>query len=918
VTATEIYELTGAQPLNLGADEALTRHASEVATMSRWRLAINQMLLATDHEGMPLYYARPGDHADDAVSDDMWGYVARRWVQIHGRPGDTTVFYDEAKSGRDNAKALYDVITPNKKALSSVREARGGVERYTLKSVALPPGMETFSALDAQADPPGDDTKAAMNAIAGGEAAAMAEQIMAVPGFTGVGEGWKYVNRFWSWSKSLSVMNSLFFPIATAFESPVAATGMAPTVLGFTGSGSRFMRWAADGEGHFAKIARAAGLDPDAPGMSEIMRYIGSDDPGLLELRINAEAAGLVSNDRAKNMWDHDRQVIAKDINSTVAKAEAAFGKVAAKNLRVMLEGMMQNSSELAFEYIINATKFAVFAQMNNRLRNQALRAGRWWDPIRDMKKWAHYINGEVGGIDPAMYPWMTPKMQQWLKAGMFSWAWTLGAWSAGGGDVVTAKLFGLPAGKQMRGFMLTRWMRMYFGVMVGVPAVMQIVCTALGKAAGDDDEEDKKSAKNDKWGVWQNERSKRWKAWDITPLLRAMKNAPTLPVLASTGAIMGKIGGGWKGAAVGAAGAAAATWLAGLSGKTLGEAKESLPESVMGLPVGALIPANTGQEGSMPTTRRRRYYMNLGKQGWEVARWFENPTGSFLSKMSLPAQKMLEGILGVNPASGFDTPFAESSFWDRWTSLDGDKSALLNLGKAWLPFSYQGTMRNPETGALSAVGVISKGTSKTTAVKEMASMFSQWADADGYAAMVKANPGAWTDLRRMAVEWLNAVRINGYDPETELKNAVALARRDLYEQVHAALPQFPTGKGDQRSLEEAARGLYRLNVVHKDLLKSIKSRDKNQNIKRTGDFLDKSNKLLRESFDNPHGIRTDERLGQSADLGGDVSGFLASDEVPATVLGYKVLRTEELSEDDLKFFTDNPDVGGFFEKGGK
>jgi len=48
------------------------------------------------------------------------------------------------------------------------------------------------------------------------------------------------------------------------------------------------------------------------------------------------------------------------------------------------------------------------------------------------------------------------------------------------------------------------------------------------------------------------------------------------------------------------------------------------------------------------------------------------------------------------------------------------------------------------------------------------------------------------------------------------------------------------------------------------------------------------------------------------------VSGFLASDEVPETVLGYKVLRTEELSESDLKFFVDNPDVGGFFEKGGK
>ena len=319
-----------------------------------------------------------------------------------------------------------------------------------------------------------------------------------------------------------------------------------------------------------------------------------------------------------------------------------------------------------------------------------------------------------------------------------------------------------------------------------------------------------------------------------------------------------------------------------------------------------------------MATTRKRRYYMNLGKQGWEVARWFANPIGSFLAKMSLPAQKMLEGILGVNPASGFDTPFADMSFWERWTSLDGEKSALLNLGKAWLPFSYQGVIRNPEAGALSAVGVVSKGISKTAAVKEMATMFSQWADADGYAAMVKANPGAWTDLRQMSVEWLDALRRNGYNPKTELKNARALAMRGLYEKYHAALPSYPTGKGDIRALEEVARGMYRLNLVYKALLVSIKTRDRNQNIKRTGDFLNKSNRLLRESLENPHGLRTDERLGQSADLGGDVSGFLATDETPATILGYRVIGPEELSDSDKKFFEDNPDVAAFFEKGVK
>jgi len=226
--------------------------------------------------------------------------------------------------------------------------------------------------------------------------------------------------------------------------------------------------------------------------------------------------------------------------------------------------------------------------------------------------------------------------------------------------------------------------------------------------------------------------------------------------------------------------------------------------------------------------------------------------------------------------------------------------------------------MRNPEAGVLPAVLAISKGASKTTAVKQMATMFSEWADADGYAAMMKANPDSWTDLRRMAVEWLNALRLNGYDAETELKNAVALAVRPLYEDVHRALPQFPSGKGDLRAMEKAARGLYRLNLVYTNLLKSVKMRDKNRHIKRTGDFLDKSNAMLRESLENPHGIRTDSRLDASADLGGDVTGFLATDEVPETVLGYRVLRTDELGESALEFFTKHPDIAGFFEKGGK
>jgi hypothetical protein len=515
---------------------------------------------------------------------------------------------------------------------------------------------------------------------------------------------------------------------------------------------------------------------------------------------------------------------------------------------------------------------------MNNRLRSKALAAGRWWDPVLSMRKWAGYINAEVGGIDPATVAAMTPRMQNWLKGLMFSWEWTLGAWLAGGGGIITQKMFGMTTTPQDRGFMFGRWARMYFTVMVGLPAALQIVVTGWAKAAGDDDDDDK-------WFTWQNEKGKAGSDFDITPILRHIgKSAPL--------------------------------YIPGLP--TWGDLKKKLPSDIGGiLPVGAFIPGLTGDEGDLVSTRKRRYYMHFGKQGWEVAAWFENPMKSFLGKMSMPLQRGLEGALGSSPATGWETPFKELGFWERWLSLDGEKSATLNMLGSFLPFSYASMSRAPEAGALSMFGPVGKGISKTRAEKEMTKLFENWADADSYAAVVKGNKGAWTDLKAMSVEWLDALRQNGYDPEVTLKQAVAAARKPLYDAVHSALPRVDGGQADVAALERAARGLNRLDYIHRDLLKSIKAKDKLQNIKRTKELSDISNQAIRESFSDPYGRgEADQRKAQSADLGGDVTAFLATDEIPASVLGYKVVPVAEISPEDQVFFNKNPSAAGFFKKG--
>ena len=354
----------------------------------------------------------------------------------------------------------------------------------------------------------------------------------------------------------------------------------------------------------------------------------------------------------------------------------------------------------------------------------------------------------------------------------------------------------------------------------------------------------------------------------------------------------------------------------------TWGELKKKLPESILGgaIPLGSLIPAATGQEGKATTTRKRRYYMNFGKQGWEVARWFEEPSQSFLSKMSMPAQKIVEGILGVTPGTGWEKPFADMTFWERWTSLDPEKSAAINLASAFVPFSVAGLERNPEAGALSMVGVVSKGISRTRASDEMAKMFHEWADAETYVARIKGRPGAWTDLKAMTTEWMEALRMNGYGNEldTILKDAIGKARQPLYDQIHSALPKDGGEKGDIKSIEEAARGMIRLDYVYKSLLQSIKSKDKRQNIDRSkGDLGKISDEMLREAFFNQNGATADRRATQQAVKGGDVVSFLASDEIPATVLGYKVIGPDQLSPEDIQFFQENPEAAGFFDKEG-
>ena len=846
LTWSQIYEADGALPKNLGVDEALAEMAQNVAVTTRYRVAMNQALMSADENGMPLVYAEPGSDGDDTVPEAMWKQLAMWWADVHGET------YDMSKSGRENARALYRKLVPGKLSATGEQGQDMGHVRWPFSDVKVPAGVTAFARVAAAANRAGDDTQSFMSSVAGGEAAAFMTQIMSIPGLGNAQTQTGWLNKILSWSKSTSVMWSFFFPIATAFESPWAAVGAKQTLAGLT-------KLTAD-------AARKAGIDEGAPYMADILKVIGSDDVALAELKVHAVLCGLSLADRSHNMLDHDRTVIAKDIKRYSEAVASTMGPEAGRAAKAVLEGALEQSTEFAFEYVINATKLATFAQLVNRLRNQAVSEGRWFDPIRSMREMAPYINAEVGGIDPAMYAWSTPKAQRLMKALFFSWEWTLGAWSAGGGDIFTAKLFGMTSNPQLRQFMFGRWFRMLSGIMLGIPIAMQLLSTAVGKFSGDDDE-----TKDDKWFSWMNERGHGWKDFDITPFLRMMAKIPGMKELKLAHPV-------------------AMSW----------------------------YPALTGDEGATRTTGKRRYYAHMGKQGWEVAGWFQNPVKSFLGKMSMPAQRLLEGLFGFTPSMGWEKEWKDLGFWEPWTTLDLEKSALLNMFGVVVPFSAAGMYRSPEAGAVSMFMPVSKGMSKTRAEKEMARVFEDWGSAEGYVANWKGRPGAWTDLKAMVTDYADALRKNGYDPETSIKNALAAARKPLYARIHQALPVAPGMPADKAEIEAAARGLYRLDFVAKNLRKSIKARDKRQNISRVDEFAKITDEALKSAFADPYGRSGRTLLGTTRDAayGGDVRGVLASDKTPGTLLGYTIVPQNQMTEAQRRYFTQNPQAAGHFETG--
>lgn len=824
---TDMFRMHGTLPANYQIGHKVHKCIDGItnAMMSRATLA-NLLLTPEGSTGAPVYYADPSEIAAEAsgLPDEFWGNLAE-WWQAHNP--DIGRVYDPARSGVQNAKEVY-------KAVREKHQVEGKKAKFAVGSLGyteLPGDDSALVSVDRWMvlDGNGEDF---MNATAGGEAMGYLKHFLDAGKVLGLGGAGvrAAIQRALSYSKSLSVSFSFFFPMATRWESPMGAVGAMSTI------GSNW-KWVGDWMKEHPDAANRirgmfggkAWITHDFIGMKDIVRMMDSNDPFLAELYSWAAALGITVSTSVTNPMEPDKTVLLKDIRRMKDAVRRSMGADAAGKFARTMDALLVRQGDKAFNYVLNATKLAVVAQMCMKLRHQAKSQGKAFDPVRDLRKYSRYINAEIGGIDPMQFAWAHPKARQLMNMALFSWQWTVGAWQAGGGSVLTDMLTGSRTmTRQERAYFAGRWMRMFLGVMVGVPALFQVVTRLLAKAirgvAGLPDDDD-----DDKWGTWQNEDKARWTAFDLTPLLRAIAEADETKL----GGILRryKEGGGLGTAVAGSlaggvlGGLNGGNWLTGLIGGAVGAGTGAL--------VPGLVPLYTGGDAANQTTRQRRYYMHFGKQGWEFFRWFDDAKGQFFSKLSMPTQRIMEGIMGRS--LGFlerSLPWEEQGQFERWLSPTTD-SALFNIAEAFLPFSVGGINRNGDAGFLPIFGPVQMGASQTAVQKRLVAALERWATDDrrGYVFGRKARGGKHAGKPYAQVaDILRDAERNGLDPYDMLDKACGQVMRGYYGRLFRELPERPDDEVDSKEVAAIVRALHRLGGRKANAVQSMKDR-----YKRTG-----------------------------------------------------------------------------------
>ncbi len=796
VTDDMMYRNHGVLPANFQLGHMVRIAAEGITNAIMHRATFMSLMTTPAGDGAPVYFMRPGDDAAtlSGIPDQCWGAIARWWADYHG------LAYDEAATGVRNAQRIYDLLVEkgmtDEKGRKTwrLRDRMGMSDHRYVPIDSNDSDLISVSGVMCMEDAPGDSASSALNSFAGGEAAGYMKQFINVGRHFGFLARRKVMRHALSWSKTASVTFSLFFPLATRFESPIGAVGAIPTALGNTKWGSNSIRKHPELFNALMKIFPGSGwFTKDFVGYADIIEMMDSNDPFYAELVSWANSLGITLSSSLDNPMEPTKSAVASDIQRMKEHVRVAMGESAAAKFGRLMDTMVLRSGDKAFRYALNATKLAVVAQMAMKLRHAAKRRGKAFDPIRDMRRYAAYINAELGGIDERRYAWAHPAFRRVMNFMLFSWQWTRGAWEAGGGNVIEDFVFGGHSStREERRYILGRWARMYCEIMIGFPVLMQAALRGLAKAMGEDDPDGKL------W-TWENEDKTNLTAFDVTPIMKVMAKHESVANIA------------------GRAGAGA-----------LGLFKFGLPGAIGGLLVGdRLVPKYTGRDEANRKTRGRRYYMHFGKQGWEFFRWFDDPFKQFASKLSMPAQRFLEGVFGRNL-----TYLDKGMAWDdmgvveRWLNPTLN-SATMNMAKAFMPFSAGQMMSFGDAGFLPILGPVQMGASQRSIRTRLEAEITRWARNDRTAySWGTGRKGGGKAAKRLASRFmptLEDARRNGLKPQAELNAALASVATRLYGRLLDLLPENATDSYDVAEVERVCRQLNRVLSRKASVLKSVK-----------------------------------------------------------------------------------------------
>ena len=895
MTMDSAFKLQASLPTDAGLGAMINRLCMAVADCCAYTGTLHSLATTVSYEGLPNYIIVPNETKEygEIFDDRMYGELAM-WYDRVFKLG---LKYDGVKNGRTNLREAARKIVE-----------KLGKRTFDSKYTALAddpkiPGSGSFTGVekvycfipnseDAHGRVKMDDSHSKLTMLGARDSEAYGYMKKLCWIKAGVYNNHSSVIRaldnIHSFSKASNVWGSLFFTIATKFESPIAASGLLNTLLGQFESGSDWMHSLKPGKetdimSNFGSVVDSmifGGSKPSEWGIGggmltyrDIIKMMDSNDPALIQLRkLCADVGVTMSYPNDSTVLDEN----SKNFSRAIDKMSEQFAKwVSIANPEMkgrakdyatgFFRGLATDQRERAFTYVMNATKMAVVAQICAKMRNIAVMNGMYFDPVVELRKVGNYINEEVGGIDPLAHAFDTPAMRRIMNRLLFSWQWTMGSWSAGGGTVLTNALLGGDATTpMMRGNIIGRWLRMYGWVQFGVPFFAQNIINAFSKGifllCGDD-------PNRYEW-LFLNNEEKNQNAFDITPLLTAM-TALDKKFLGSTlyNAKTGAYGSVFKG-------------------------------------VASLIPMYTGTGDNV--TGRRHKYMHFAKQGEEVGRWFTDPGGQLWAKFSSPVRWALESTFGYNYA-GYEVSWRAARETPLQSMLSPNGAVFKGALSCLLPFSVSSMMNGSgESGVLTAVGPVTNSISKYSGSKKLERELREYIKTAG---LTRGKP-LFRRHKAKIEQTLKDLELNGYPVEAILAGARGKVAGDLYNQLFAALPPTVNSYYDAKRVNDIARQLRALGVKPGGPIASIKGKYamRSRNVTRDPAYQ-RAKGIVEGLFDSDLSAYYGRDVRQAM-KGGYSQVF--GDNVPRSIFGAPV------SVGDGGYFEKNPASGGYFTPGNK